>query len=121
MAPRPHSGEISKESTLLVSFDVRTGAFTSLIHLPGLLDPHPESTKRFAAFARLPWIQHLSLMGLEAPETNPAVCDEGGGFDLLETSASDLESIVIQAGSTLKRNTYGPFTLYTKSTKDVQV
>jgi hypothetical protein len=33
---------------------------------------------------------------------NPAVCDEGGGFDLLEPSTTDLESIVIQPRSKLK-------------------
>jgi hypothetical protein len=69
------------------------------------MDKYPDSTKGIAAFARLSWLKRLNCSGLgdgDGGDDNSVVCDEGGGFDLLEPSTSSLESIVIQPKSKLK-------------------
>jgi hypothetical protein len=69
------------------------------------MDKYPDSTKGLAAFVRLPWLKRLNCSGLgdgDGGDMNSVVCDEGGGFDLLEPLTSDLESIIIQPRSKLK-------------------
>ena len=69
------------------------------------MDKYPDSTEGIAAFARLPWLGCLNCSGLgdgDGGDVNPAVCTEGGGFDLLRPSTTDLKSIVIQPRSKLK-------------------
>ncbi len=69
------------------------------------MDKYPDPTKPLALFARLPWLKRINCAGLgdgDGGDANQQECDEDGGFDLLEPSSTDLESIVIQPHSKLK-------------------
>ena len=66
---------------------------------------YPDSTKGVAVLARLYWLKRINCVGVgdgDGGDENPRVCDDDGGFDLLDPSTTDLESIIIQLHSKLK-------------------